>query len=253
MTARLLPNGALKALGRWWNENAVRYSDGTPGAHTVRYTPSRWVQITPWPSVLVLPSHAGDAEISRAEVTCIVADTLRREAFREALVATYVWGKANAAPPRQRTGHTAQDPGRQRPRCGPLLHSHRAIRLRRASSLRGASPADSRVRAVLLHQVPVLQPARRCSPRTVRNRSSSTASCPCACDRSQSPSAGRLATTPTVRSQPGYGRTGIGRPTATRSISLTCTRPPSSSRAPTAGRPVRPLICSNARCSTAWK
>ncbi|MGP3941942.1 8-oxoguanine DNA glycosylase OGG fold protein [Streptomyces sp. 6N106] len=100
MTARLLSDAALKALGRWWNENAVRYADGTPGAHTVRYTPSRWAQIAPWPSALVLPSHPGDAGISRAEVTCIVADTLRREAFREALVATYVWGKGKRGTPR---------------------------------------------------------------------------------------------------------------------------------------------------------
>lgn len=253
MTARLLPNGALKALGRWWNENAVRYSDGTPGAHTVRYTPSRWVQITPWPSVLVLPSHAGDAEISRAEVTCIVADTLRREAFREALVATYVWGKANAAPPAaaDRPHCTGSWPPKTSMRPSPPQSPRYTLTAREQPTRRFTSRFPSSGRPSSPSSC--TSPARRCGPRTVRNRSSSTASCPCACDRSQSPSAGRLATTPTVRSQPGYGRTGIGRPTATRSISLTCTRPPSSSRAPTAGRPVRPLICSNARCSTAWK
>ncbi|MGW4076835.1 8-oxoguanine DNA glycosylase OGG fold protein [Streptomyces asiaticus] len=42
------------------------------------------------------------------------------------------------APPRQRTGHTAQDPGRRKPRRGALLRSHRAMRVRRTSSLRGA-------------------------------------------------------------------------------------------------------------------
>ncbi|MGW8955776.1 hypothetical protein [Streptomyces sp. NPDC055709] len=50
MASALLPDAALLALGRWWNENAVRYADGTPGAHTV--TPGRWAQITPWPLAL---------------------------------------------------------------------------------------------------------------------------------------------------------------------------------------------------------
>ncbi|MFF7146266.1 hypothetical protein ACFZB5_34690 [Streptomyces nodosus] len=93
MATRLLPEAALQALGCWWNENATGYADGTPGAHTVRYTPSRWVQIAPWPSALAPASRTGDAGVSRAQVASIVADALRREAFREALVATYVWGK----------------------------------------------------------------------------------------------------------------------------------------------------------------
>ncbi len=45
MSARLLPDAALEALGGWWGQNAVRLTDGTPGAHTVRYTPSRWAHI----------------------------------------------------------------------------------------------------------------------------------------------------------------------------------------------------------------
>lgn len=99
MATRLLPHAALQALGRWWSENAMRYADATPGVHTVRYTPSRWAQITPWPSALASASCTGDAGISRAEVTSIVADALRREAFREALVATYVWGKGKRGSP----------------------------------------------------------------------------------------------------------------------------------------------------------
>lgn len=93
MAGRLLPDAALAALGRWWTGNAMTYADATPGAHTVRYTPGRWARIAPWPTALAAPSRAGDAGVSRAEVTSIVADALRREAFREALVATYVWGK----------------------------------------------------------------------------------------------------------------------------------------------------------------
>lgn len=100
MSTRLLPDATLQALGRWWSENHMRFTDGTPGAHTVRYTPSRWAQITPWPSALASASSTGDAGVSRAQVTSIVADTVRREAFREALVATYVWGKGKRGTPR---------------------------------------------------------------------------------------------------------------------------------------------------------
>jgi hypothetical protein len=99
MAARPLPDTVLQALGRWWSKNAVRLADGTPGAHAVRYTPSRWAHIAPWPSVLASASHAGDAEISRAQVASIVADALRREAYQEALVATYVWGKGKSGSP----------------------------------------------------------------------------------------------------------------------------------------------------------
>ncbi|MET9914887.1 hypothetical protein ABZZ74_50935 [Streptomyces sp. NPDC006476] len=99
MAARLLPDVALEALGRWWSGNAVRLADGTPGAHTVRYSPSRWAQITPWPSTLMPVTHVGDADISRAQVASIVADALQREAYREALVATYVWGKGKSGSP----------------------------------------------------------------------------------------------------------------------------------------------------------
>ncbi|MEU3509386.1 hypothetical protein ABZ733_16100 [Streptomyces longwoodensis] len=70
----------------------------TPGAHTVCFTPSRWAQITPWPSALASTSCDGDAAVSRAQVTSIVEDALRHEALEEALVAIYVWGKGWAAP-----------------------------------------------------------------------------------------------------------------------------------------------------------
>ncbi|MFF7704479.1 8-oxoguanine DNA glycosylase OGG fold protein [Streptomyces lydicus] len=99
MAARLLPDAALRALGCWWSENAMMFADETPGAHTVSYTPRRWAPITPWPSALASTSCAGDAGVSRAQVTSLVADALRREAFREALVATYVWGKGKRGSP----------------------------------------------------------------------------------------------------------------------------------------------------------
>ncbi|MGI5143790.1 hypothetical protein [Streptomyces sp. CA-106110] len=99
MAKRLLPDEALRALVRWWSRNAARLPDKTPGGHTVRYTPSRWAQITPWPSALASTSGDGDAAVSRAQVTSIVTDALRREAFTEALVATYVWGKGKGGSP----------------------------------------------------------------------------------------------------------------------------------------------------------
>lgn len=99
MAARLLPDTLVRALGRWWDENARIYADGTPGAHAVRYTPSRWAQITPWPSALAATACEGDAVISRADVASAVADALPREAFTEALVTTYVWGKGKRGTP----------------------------------------------------------------------------------------------------------------------------------------------------------
>ncbi|WP_330234524.1 8-oxoguanine DNA glycosylase OGG fold protein [Streptomyces sp. NBC_00566] len=93
MAARGLPDEAVTALVHWWSENAGRYPDATPGAHAVRYTPARWADITSWPAALAPRSSAGDAGISRAQVTSAVADALGREAFTEALVTTYVWGK----------------------------------------------------------------------------------------------------------------------------------------------------------------
>ncbi|MEW2287524.1 hypothetical protein [Streptomyces sp. NPDC047841] len=100
MAARPLPDTALRALGVWWSENAARCADATPGAHTVHYAPSRWRGIEPWPAALAPVSHGGAAGVSRAEVASMVADALRREAFREALVATYVWGKGKSGSPK---------------------------------------------------------------------------------------------------------------------------------------------------------
>ena len=99
MLTRLLPDTAVAALGRWWSANAVTCADGTPGVHTVRYAPSQWAQNSPWPAGLAPVSQAGDATVSRAEVSSLVADALRHGAFREALVATYVWGKGKRGSP----------------------------------------------------------------------------------------------------------------------------------------------------------
>ncbi|MEV4947856.1 hypothetical protein [Streptomyces sp. NPDC053755] len=99
MAGCLLPDHVLGALDQWWSRNAVRLANGTPGSHAVLYTPSRWARITPWPASLTPASQAGDARISRAEVASTVADALRRGAFGEALVVTYVWGKGKRGSP----------------------------------------------------------------------------------------------------------------------------------------------------------
>ncbi|MFJ5534945.1 tetratricopeptide repeat protein [Streptomyces sp. NPDC093261] len=46
-----------------------------------------------------LPLLHGDARVSRAQVTSMVANTPARETLREALVATYVWGKGKSGSP----------------------------------------------------------------------------------------------------------------------------------------------------------
>ncbi|WP_420010347.1 hypothetical protein [Streptomyces collinus] len=56
--------------------------------------------ITPWLSALAPHSFTGGARVSRAQVTLMVANTLARETLREALVATYVWGKGKSPPAR---------------------------------------------------------------------------------------------------------------------------------------------------------
>ncbi|MFE5797107.1 hypothetical protein ACFQ8C_31645 [Streptomyces sp. NPDC056503] len=99
MAVCLLPDVALEVLGRWWDGNAVRLADGTPGVHVVRYRPSRWARIAPWPLGLASVTEVGDADVSRAQVALIVAGALRREAYREALVASYVWGKGKRGSP----------------------------------------------------------------------------------------------------------------------------------------------------------
>ncbi|MFE4444467.1 hypothetical protein [Streptomyces sp. NPDC056820] len=93
MAARLLPETALTALGRWWAEHGVAYADGTPGAHAVHYTPAQWAHTSPWPAGLTSTSATGDAVVSRADVTSMVTEALQRGSFRQALVASYVWGK----------------------------------------------------------------------------------------------------------------------------------------------------------------
>ncbi|WP_419249716.1 hypothetical protein [Streptomyces griseorubiginosus] len=99
MATRLMPSEAVTALVEWWAQHSETYRDG-PGAHAVIYTPSRWASITPWPGGLVPTSDSTDSRVSRAEVTRMVSDALNREAWTEALVATFVWGMGKSGTPR---------------------------------------------------------------------------------------------------------------------------------------------------------
>ncbi|WTX68032.1 hypothetical protein OG788_46905 [Streptomyces sp. NBC_00647] len=183
MAARLLPDAAVRALGRWWKTNASAYPDATPGSHTVRYTPARWAQISPWPAALAPVAAEGDAAVSRAEVAAAVADALRREAFTEALVATYVWGKGKRG-----------TPGGSGPATLHKILAHDGLDTALAAAVTALHEHGApQAYAALQGQVSGLGPAfftkflyfadtaRR--PPTARGRSSSTAYWPDACGR----------------------------------------------------------------------
>lgn len=232
-----------------WSGNTAEFADGTPGAHTVHYTPGRWAQITPWPSALASTSHVGDAGISRAQVASIVADALRREAFREALVATYVWGKG------KRGSRSGSGPASlQKILTAEGLDTALA---RAVTTLSERSAAAAY--AGLQDLVPGFGPSfytkflyfagKTVPPATGPQPLSSTGSWPGVCDPWPRRSAGRPATTPTARSPAGSGGTGTGHRTATRSTSPSCRRPPAKQRQRVPGRPTPRPTCSNTPCS----
>ncbi len=99
MFRTLLPESARADLAAWWSANREQYRDG-PGAHSIRYAPARWSSVSPWPVLLADRSRTGDAYVTRAEVVRSVEDALAREAWREALVATFVWGKGKSGSPK---------------------------------------------------------------------------------------------------------------------------------------------------------
>ncbi|MGW0409782.1 8-oxoguanine DNA glycosylase OGG fold protein [Streptomyces collinus] len=71
----------------------LRHSRGSPPGLR------RWLP-TPSPGTPGPPLHRGrPGQVSRAQVTSMVANTLARETLREALVATYVWGKGKSGSP----------------------------------------------------------------------------------------------------------------------------------------------------------
>ncbi|MFE2644201.1 hypothetical protein ACFXDO_16720 [Streptomyces nigra] len=122
----------------------------------------------------------GDAAVSRAEVASTVADVLRREAFREALVAICVWGKGKRGTP----GGSGLSTLHKILAFGGLDAALAAA----VTALRehGAPQAY----AALQGQVPGPGPALPCRPPADRGRSSSTACCPAVCGSWPLPSAG---------------------------------------------------------------
>ncbi len=227
MSARLMPDAALEALGGWWGQNAVRLTDGTPGAHTVRYTPSRWAHITTWPSMMASTFQAGDADVSRTQVASIVADALERGACEEALVATYVWGKGKGGSPAGSGPATLHK---------ILLGTEglNAILASVVNTLReqDAEAAYAELRGRIAGFGPSFSPSSCTSPvnrsgrRPAPSRSSLIRSWPGACGRWPRRWVGRPATTLTARSPGGSGGTQTGHRTATRSTSPSCRRLP---------------------------
>ncbi|MEU5599487.1 hypothetical protein [Streptomyces sp. NPDC020298] len=65
MAARLLPDTAVRALGRWWNENAPACADGTPGAHTPCAAPRGRE-----PAAACDPGGAGRGQAAGARRSC---------------------------------------------------------------------------------------------------------------------------------------------------------------------------------------
>ncbi|MFJ3098289.1 8-oxoguanine DNA glycosylase OGG fold protein [Streptomyces hydrogenans] len=89
---RLLPATAVHALHGWLAGAGARYATG-PSAHAVKYVPAHWSGITPWPDQLLERSQVIGAVISRAQVAAVAQEAVERGEWREALVASYVWGQ----------------------------------------------------------------------------------------------------------------------------------------------------------------
>ncbi|WP_373314475.1 8-oxoguanine DNA glycosylase OGG fold protein [Streptomyces griseosporeus] len=93
---QLLPATAIDAIGCWLSRDGSRYVAGV-GRHAVAYVPARWARIGPWPERFADRGQEAVALVSRSEVVAAVRDAVEREAWSEALVASYVWGQGRAA------------------------------------------------------------------------------------------------------------------------------------------------------------
>lgn len=87
-----LPEEGVARLAEWWAANGGAYAGG-PEGHSVTYRPSAWAGIEPWPEGLADRSGVGDAKVSRRDVFRCAAEAAGRQVWREALVASFVWGK----------------------------------------------------------------------------------------------------------------------------------------------------------------
>ncbi|MFF1560472.1 hypothetical protein [Streptomyces sp. NPDC058279] len=89
---RLLPSGAIRAMGGWLAGPGARYATGA-GAHRVQYVPAHWAGIESWPDRLSDRSRAETVTISRTQVVEVVREAVRGDRWAEAFVASYVWGQ----------------------------------------------------------------------------------------------------------------------------------------------------------------
>ncbi|MFF0483594.1 hypothetical protein [Streptomyces sp. NPDC004435] len=112
MLELLLPASAVESLGRWLAdpERGQGYANGT-GTHSVRYRPSAWKAVAPWPGTFADRAAAESASVSRAEVMAAVRAAERSENWAEAFVATQVWGYGDRGYGPHRTCQVLARPG----------------------------------------------------------------------------------------------------------------------------------------------
>ncbi|MGT2526915.1 8-oxoguanine DNA glycosylase OGG fold protein [Streptomyces nojiriensis] len=89
---RLLPTGAVRAMGVWLAGRGAGYATGV-GTHAVTYVPARWSEIEPWPGRLVDRSLTEAVTISRDQVVAVAREAVEGGQWSLALTASYVWGQ----------------------------------------------------------------------------------------------------------------------------------------------------------------
>ncbi|MEU6094165.1 hypothetical protein [Streptomyces sp. NPDC047079] len=111
MLELLLPEDAVESLGRWLAdpEGGKRYAKGT-GPHTIPYSPSSWMGVAPWPVTFADRMAIQSAYVSRADVVAAVTAACQSENWREAFVATQVWGYGDRGYGPFRTGQVLAQP-----------------------------------------------------------------------------------------------------------------------------------------------
>ncbi|MET8786697.1 hypothetical protein [Streptomyces sp. NPDC004589] len=108
----LLPEDAVESLSRWLAdpERGRRYAHGS-GPHTIAYTPSNWMAVTPWPLGLADRDTHASASVSRAAIVAIVTTAKQSGRWTEAFVATQVWGYGPRGYGPHRTCQVLAQPG----------------------------------------------------------------------------------------------------------------------------------------------
>ncbi|MFJ9147021.1 hypothetical protein ACIRP7_02890 [Streptomyces sp. NPDC102270] len=112
MLAQLLPDDAVKSLGRWLTdpERGQQYRDGS-GVHTVPYAPSSWIAVERWPNDFADRVAVASASVSRAEVVATLRAAEQSQTWAAAFVATQVWGYGLTGYGPYRTGQMLAQPG----------------------------------------------------------------------------------------------------------------------------------------------